>query len=124
MELGFSVIRLFGMFGGRLDQTLGNIFLLTGQKFSALDLRCLDENQEVFLIRESAEIFGEPNDTVSLLPLSPEATGVVTNGMKYPLNNETLFFEKTRGISNQMLSSKGQVSIKSGLLLCIHTSKT
>jgi len=122
LERGFSTIRLFGTFGGRLDQTLGNIFLLTGPRFSSKDIRCLDGGQEAFIIRSRTQIYGNPGDTVSLLPLSAESHGVVTVGMKYPLNNETLYFEKTRGISNRLLGNEGQVSITSGILLCIHTS--
>jgi thiamine pyrophosphokinase len=41
--------------------------------------------------------------------------------LKYPLNNENLFPEKTRGISNEMTGDTAEIRISSGRLLCIHT---
>jgi thiamine pyrophosphokinase len=47
-------------------------------------------------------------------------TNVRTDNLKWPLKNETLYPDKTRGISNEMLGKTASVSIGSGLLLIVH----
>ena len=106
--------------GGRLDQTLANIYLLTRPDLASYDIRLVDGHTQVCLIRESAVIQGEIGQRVSLLPLNGPAEGVHTQGLHYPLINETLYPEKTRGLSNRMVSPTVTISLQSGLLLCIH----
>jgi thiamine pyrophosphokinase len=113
-------IWVLGALGGRIDQTLANIFLLTKSKLSGTDIRLIDAEQEVFLIRHSAQLAGEPGQRVSLLPLLGPVKGIRTQGLKYPLENETLYPEQTRGISNVMTSDSAVVEIGEGRLLCIH----
>ncbi len=120
IDLHPASIRVVGALGGRLDQTLANILLLTRPQFSGIDLRLIDGTQEVFLIHDQVTLNGEKGEQVSLLPLLGPVTGVKTEGLAYPLNNETLYPDHTRGISNRMLDSAASVSIASGLLLCIH----
>jgi len=121
VQRNFDPIVIVGGLGGRLDHTLGNIFLLANPKFSKNHIRFEDGQEEVFMIDSSAEISGEPGDRVSLLPISDCAVGVQTEGLQYQLCRETLEFEKTRGISNVMLSKNARVTLDSGHLLCIHT---
>jgi thiamine pyrophosphokinase len=123
VQEGYRTLRIAGGLGGRLDQTLGNLFLLQQPELSGLDIRFEDGSEEVFLIRQQGEITGAPGDTVSLLPLNVPAQGVTTVGLKYPLQNETLYPDKTRGISNVMLAEMAVVTIESGLLICIHSRK-
>lgn len=118
---GYRQICIVGALGGRFDQTLGNLFLLSAQALSGLDVRLEDGREEVFLVRSYHEIVGKPGDTVSLLPLGTPVTGIVTTHLRYPLNHETLYPDRTRGISNVMLAESAAVAIENGLLICIHT---
>lgn len=106
--------------GNRLDQTLGNIFLLSHPELAGENIRMVDGYREVFLIRKSADVTGEEGQRLSLLPLNGLATGITTAGLKYSLKDETLYPYKTRGISNSMTGENARISLKSGLLLCIH----
>lgn len=121
IEKGFGDILITAALGGRLDQTLGNIFLLGRDGYSGASIRMDDGMEEVFLIRDTARIGGAPGDTVSLLPLGGPVLGVITEELQYPLKSETLFPDRTRGISNIMLEESARVSINSGTLICIHT---
>lgn len=123
VEQHYREIVIFGAFGARLDQTLGNISLLTDPRDSTFDIRLDDGVEQAFFCRDESEINGQGGDIVSLLPWGGEVTGVHTDGLKWPLVNETLFPHKTRGISNEMLGETAQVKIKSGLLLIIHRRK-
>ena len=123
IDLNPASIQVIAALGGRLDQTLGNIFLLTRPEFSNTDLRLVDGAQEVFLIRDHVTLTGKQGQQVSLIPLLGPVTRVKTVGLAFPLNHETLYPDHTRGISNRMLNSAASVSIASGLLLCIHDTQ-
>ena len=118
-----SRIRIAGGAGGRTDQLLGNIFLLLQPELSGMDIKLDDGVEETFLIRSNTNIQGSHGDVVSLLPLNGSAVGITTSGLKYPLYGETLYPEKTRGVSNVMLVDLAAIQLEKGVLLCVHTRK-
>ena len=118
LTLNPEEVIIMAALGGRLDQTLGNISLILHP--SSFILRLDDGIEEVFFCRNNCEIKGTSGDTVSLIPWQGEVTGVVTTGLKWLLQNETLYPHKTRGISNEMLNNTATVQIDSGLLLIVH----
>ncbi len=120
LKAGHHPIVIIGALGGRLDQTIGNISLLSGPETLAVDVRIDDGLTEAFFVSGKASLRGTAGDTVSLLPWGNPAEGVSTDGLCYPLNQETLYPHRTRGVSNQMLAKKAQISLKSGILLCVH----
>ncbi len=123
VESGFSVIRLVAALGGRIDQILGNLFLLTQEKFEKLDV-ALDDGQEcVRIIRHELHLTAKPGDRISLVPIDEKVTQVNTQGLRWPLHNDTLYRHSTRGISNELLKNQATITIGSGLLFCIHTRK-
>lgn len=121
VDEGAQEIVIAGALGGRLDQTLGNVFLLMDPRFAGREIRLDDGCQAAFLIPGAAVIHGEPGDTLSLLPLNGNVSGVVTEGLAYPLRNETLYFYRTRGISNVLVGREARVRFASGTLLGIHS---
>jgi len=121
LSLGCTEIVVAAALGGRLDQTLGNIFLLDRVDLGTCSIRLDDGVEEVFLIRDSAWITGSAGDIVSLLPLNGPVYDVKTEDLKYPLVYEKLFPDRTRGISNVMMADRARVSISRGTLICIHT---
>jgi thiamine pyrophosphokinase len=120
VRLGFQKILVIAALGGRLDQTMGNIFLLSMHSLENVDIRFEDGVEEVFLIRKSETITGNPGDPVSLLPLGGKVEGITTDGLRYPLCNELLLPDKTRGISNEMMHHTARILVGQGTLLCIH----
>ena len=106
--------------GGRLDQTLANITLLSDLRLSTLDIRLDDGVEEIFLCRDQAEVHGRSGDIVSLIPWQGAVSEVQTQHLKWALHKETLYPDKTRGISNEMTGETASVSIGSGLLLIVH----
>jgi thiamine pyrophosphokinase len=120
LEKSPSSILMIGALGGRLDQTLGNISLLSDSRLATLDVRLDDGVEEVFFCRGRSNVEGRRGDVVSLIPWNGAVKGIRTNGLRWPLNNETLYPEKTRGISNEMLEAVAEVNIETGLLLIIH----
>lgn len=120
LEQGCTAIVIAAALGGRLDQTLANLALLTAPRFAALDLRLDDGIEEAFFVRSQARLEGRRGDLISLLPWGGPASGVVTEGLRWPLHAETLQPEQTRGVSNEMLAGTATVSLDAGLLLVVH----
>jgi thiamine pyrophosphokinase len=120
----YNSILVMAALGGRLDQTLGNLFLLARTDLLGCDV-CLDDGrEEVFLIRKNGIVHGNKGDMVSLIPINGDAQEVETEGLLYPLRGETLYTDRTRGISNVMEGKRAEIRIKSGQLMCIHRRKT
>ncbi|MGD0750977.1 MAG: thiamine diphosphokinase [Anaerolineales bacterium] len=117
---GYREILVVGAQGGRLDQTVGNLSLLTNPEFATLEIRFDDGVEEAFITRGRCEVHGRPSDIVSLIPWSGEVTGISTEGLRWPLRDETLFPDKTRGISNELVRETAFISHRSGFLLVIH----
>lgn len=126
IEQGVDEILILGALGGRIDQTLANVLLLTLPELRTVKVKILDDRQEVFLIRDEALIEGQVGDTLSLLPLTEQVTGIYTEGLEYPLENGTLYLGPSRGISNVLTSSQARVHVGQGLLLAviIHNNET
>ena len=118
---GYKTILIAGALGGRIDQLLANLFLLMLPELQGLDVRIVDRCQEIFLIRTNVKISGQAGDIVSLIPLKDSAAGISTTGLKYPLSEETLLIERSRGVSNRMVEPHALVTLKNGCLLCIHS---
>jgi thiamine pyrophosphokinase len=125
LTLNPEQIIILAALGGRLDQTLGNIALISDQFIihhsrEAFIISIDNGIEEVFFCHDKCEINGKPGDLVSLIPWQGEVTGIITTNLKWLLQDETLYPQKTRGISNEMLGDTATVQIKSGLLLIVH----
>ena len=84
-------------------------------------MRIDDGVTEVILLRHTITLACQPRDVVSLLPWRGAARGVVTHGLEYPLDSETLLPWQTRGISNRCTGERFSVSLEQGALLLIHS---
>jgi thiamine pyrophosphokinase len=121
LKQGAQEILIMGALGKRWDMTLANMLLATQDIFKNVRVRLVDANQEIVCIRESEtmEIYGEAGDTVSLIPISGQASGITTHGLKYPLQNETLYLGSPRGVSNVLLNDQASVYLEKGKLICV-----
>ena len=55
----------------------------------------------------------------TLLAVNGPATGVTTEGLEYPLRDETLEPGSSRGVSNVFASETAHVTVEDGVLLAI-----
>ncbi len=125
LDLGARDITILGGLGGRLDHTLGNLYLLASPRLaeSGVKVRFLAEHEEVLLLRggETNELPGQVGDLLSLVPLTAAATGIHTAGLYYPLRGEALYLGPSRGISNLFTAPVARVTFAEGLILAVHT---
>lgn len=119
-QAGAIWIHVMGALGGRLDQTIVNLLLLSRDEWADITLSLSDGPEMAWVVRSRIEIIGRVGDTVSLIALTPEVRGIDTEGLEYPLANGRLTLGSTLGISNVMLSGRASVSIHSGTLLVVH----
>ncbi|MBM3123650.1 MAG: thiamine diphosphokinase [Chloroflexi bacterium] len=113
-------ILLLAALGGRLDHTLGNISLLTDPRLETIETALEDGRTELQLCRHHVRIIGQRGDLVSLIPWKGDVLGVSTENLQWELEDETLFQNRTRGVSNEMLGDMASIQVRSGFLLVIH----
>jgi thiamine pyrophosphokinase len=120
VELDPQEIIIMAALGGRMDQTLANIALLSSLRRLSPITRMDDGVEEIFFVMHQAHIEGRSGDVVSLIPWGVPVHGVWTQNLRWPLNGETLHPDHTLGISNEMTSNTAEVKAEAGQLLVVH----
>ncbi len=110
---------MVGGHGGRLDHFLANALLLASPELGDLQVEARLGDAQVFVVRRDRELHGVVGNLCTLLPLGGPATGVRTEGLRFPLCRETLEPGSTRGVSNEFLVPIARVSLDDGVLLAI-----
>lgn len=120
LERGATRISILGGTGGRLDHTLGNLFLLSRCLPAGVPACVMDEGQCVHLTDQPLTLTGSVGDTLSLLPATAEVHGVTLSGLEYPLRDATLTFGTSWGMSNVFTETTATVTLRSGRLFVFH----
>jgi thiamine pyrophosphokinase len=71
----------------------------------------------------SATLHGCAGDYVSLLALDDPVSGVVTEGLRFPLRGEPLRLGSTRGLSNELEGSIATLATATGRLLVVESPR-
>lgn len=121
VERGARRVTVLGALGGRIDHAMANILLLATPMCRNVDSAIVDAGTRIKAIYDTVEFMGEPGDTLSLLPLTARVDGIVTEGLAYTLDGESLFLGPARGVSNVFLRAHVAVRITAGVLLACHT---
>lgn len=116
---GARRILVLGGHGGRLDHLLANAAVLASDRFVDVEIVAQMGDAVVTVIRAEATLAGAPGDLVSLLAVGGPATGVTTDGLRYPLADETLEPGSTRGVSNVLVGATAGVRLAAGVLLAV-----
>ena len=119
---GATSIVLLGALGGpRLDHALANVLLLALPELAGRDVCLADPRHEVYLLRAPASrtLSGTPGDVVTLLPLTPLARGITTEGLLYALEAGSLALGRGRGVSNELTGRQATIRLDDGLLLVV-----
>ncbi len=114
-------IALVGATGTRIDHMIANISLLSIPLSYGVKACILDRNNKVYLKKESFHISKKEayGDYISLLPMNEEVTGLTLKGLKYPLDEYTLTWGNSLGISNEIVEKEAYISFTSGVLIVI-----
>ena len=122
---GCDSLRILAATGGRNDQNLGNILLLSTPELRNCDAAIV-AGSEILRVHHPGEhqFQGNPGERFSLLPLAGDARGIRSRGLRYPLIGETLAFGRGRGISNEMISTVASLEFTEGILLSVQEVST
>jgi len=127
IDEGAVDVVILGAFGGaRLDHALANATLLAHPALAGRSARLLDDASRVRMLAGpgSLELEGRSGDLVSLIPFGTDATGVSTEGLRYPLRGEALTLGAGRGVSNVRVGERATVTLDRGAILVVETPVT
>jgi thiamine pyrophosphokinase len=133
VDRGARRIVVLGPDVGRLDHLLAAIALLTSPRYAAAEvegwlgpawLTVVRSSSRSRAARSGATLVGWPGALVTLLPVHGPAKGVTTDGLLYPLRDEDLEPGSTRGVSNEMMGERAEVTLRSGVLIAILPGET
>lgn len=116
---GPAQVTVIGGHGGRLDHLLAGVSLLASPAYAALSITALMGPAIVTVIRDAAELIGEPGELISLVPIHGAAAGVTTRGLRFPLTDGELSAGSSQGVSNVFAEEIAQVRRSAGVLLAI-----
>lgn len=122
VRMGASKVTVLGSTGTRLDHVLGNMGQLVYALKHGVDAFIVDSHNRIRAVDRPLTInkkeqFG---NYISLIPVGT-VTGVTLHGFYYPLNDDTLLFHETWGISNELAEDTGKIEMKTGTLLVIES---
>jgi thiamine pyrophosphokinase len=116
--LGRLVVVLAGV-GDRLDHLLALYLLISASQYEDLEIDARVGRAHATVVRDERAIAGRPGELASLFAMHGAASGVRTEGLRYPLDGETLQPGSTRGVSNELLAEEALVSVERGVLLAL-----
>ena len=120
---GFLEFLLIGVFGGRLDHTLGNISLMLWLYNRGCRCMALDDSSAMQIVGRKRVYIDDTYPFFSLLCVDGPALGVNITGAKFPLTDGSIMPEYQYAVSNEVLpESVAEVFVEDGVLLLIRTS--
>ena len=121
MNKGAREVWLLAGLGGRWDMSFANVLLLAGEKYQTLSCTVPGPGCIMHILHpgEAFSLTGVPGQKISLLPLANSVHGLTLHGFAYPLQNATLHFGSTQGVSNVRQESAATIQFRTGILLCI-----
>ncbi|MCI9531960.1 MAG: thiamine diphosphokinase [Lachnospiraceae bacterium] len=123
IEKGCGTIHLLGATGTRIDHVLGNIHLLGMAMERGAECLMVDPYNRVRMVRKGFVLKKEEQygGFLSLLPVTPEVSGLTLRGLKYPLENAVLRCYHSLGVSNEITGEQAEVSFQEGVLLVVES---
>jgi thiamine pyrophosphokinase len=112
-------VLVLGGGGGRFDHLLGAPLLLAADAYAGVRIDAQFGAAAVHVVRGARTLTGEPGELISLFAAHGPASGVVTDGLMYPLRGETLEPGSTRGVSNVFAAPEARIALERGVLLAV-----
>src|SRR5215213_7030998 len=123
-ERGATAADLLCAVGGRLGAIFAVTQILLAAERIGLRSTVVADRGRIFVIEAgSRTLQGDPQDSVSIFPLSGPATGVTLESMEYPLENASLEPGDTLGFHNELIGREATVSVGEGALLVVHETE-
>ena len=120
-ERGYTDITIISGGGDRFDHLLSMIHSLIPFAVPPNEIVCHLAQARIDFVSGgySIGLAVDVDETISLIPLGGDATGVTTSGLMWNLSNSTLSVIASRGVSNKTTSPVVEISVATGLLAII-----
>lgn len=120
IKLESTNIVILGAIGTRIDHTIANIHILKIAIEKNINIKIIDEKNEITLINKNTILKKDENyKYISLIPLTTEVKKVTLKGLKYPLHEQTLYIGDSLGISNEQIEKEAEINLQEGILILI-----
>ena len=119
LAAGMKSVTVVGTMAGRVDHALGNLLLLTADRWQALRIDARIDSARAWVVRDRLVGDGAPDELLSLMAIGGPATGVSTSGLAWPLDSALLESGPGLGLSNRMTGPTAKLSVQQGVLLVI-----
>lgn len=117
LSKGYDDITLYGGFGGRIDHTMANMYLLMHRDYPLI---LEDEQNKVQLLTPGKYTIPNNFRHLSLLALEPSV--ISETGVSYPLVERAINRDDIYTISNHILHHEAVITIHSGKVLCLQSN--
>ena len=130
LERGATQVTVVGALGlDRPEHSVANLLLLADPRLDDVVVAISGRGSHIRRIGTQhgageADVAGDAGDFVSLFPLDAAVEGVTTEGLRFPLVDETLPLGPSRGLSNELIAEQARVTSRRGRLLVIHTRRS
>ena len=129
LDMDCDSIHIFGGTGTRLDHVLGNLQLLGYALRRQAECMMLDPCNRIRLIDRETVLEKEKQfgTYISLIPYTPQVTGLTLEGFLYPLKHHTMssFYLKDAapisGVSNEIVAEQARISMDEGILVLVES---
>lgn len=112
---GYKDFLLLGSIGGRTDHTFANIATLAFLSEYNYNGIARNNCEEIRILKEgSYEMNNKKGLIFSVFPYGCESVNVTYKGAEYMLNNKTLTYNVSRGISNVFVDDEAEITINRG----------
>lgn len=112
---GYKDFLLLGSIGGRTDHTFANIATLAFLSEYNYNGIARNNGEEIRILKEgSYEMNNKKGLIFSVFPYGCESVNVTYKGAEYMLNNKTLTYNVSRGISNVFADDEAEITINRG----------
>ncbi len=112
---GYKDFLLLGSIGGRTDHTFANIATLAFLSEYNYNGIARNNSEEIRILKEgSYEMNNKKGLIFSVFPYGCESVNVTYKGAEYMLNNKTLTYNVSRGISNVFVDDEAEITINRG----------
>lgn len=112
---GYKDFLLLGSIGGRTDHTFANIATLAFLSEYNYNGIARNNGEEIRILKEGPyEMNNKKGLIFSVFPYGCESVNVTYKGAEYMLNNKTLTYNVSRGISNVFVDDEAEITINRG----------
>ena len=117
----FASVTIVDSGGGRVDHLWGVFSAMASDIALNISCEAFVGSSFVKVVRNNHIVKPLASELVSIFPFGGLAEGVSLSGFRWNLNHETLNTGSTRGLSNEIVESLGDISVQNGVLLVIQS---